>query len=105
MHNGKPKKETPIEFEESSGNVFADLGLDNPEALLATSKLIVKLRIAMEDRNLTDSAAARCLGITRAALTALLRGDFDLFSDTEIRRFTRMVRQLAVKPRKARAAK
>ena len=35
MRNGKARKATPIEFEEGSGNVFADLELPNADELLA----------------------------------------------------------------------
>ena len=105
MLNGKPKKKTSMEFEQSSGNVFADLGLENPEALLATAKLISQLRDSMEVRKLTESAAARQLGIARKDLAALLRGNFDLFSDAEIKGFTRMLRRPARRARKLAATK
>ena len=101
MNNGKQPKEAPIECEESCGNVFADLELENPEALLATSKLIGRLRDSMEDRGLTETTAARRLGIARKDLAALLSGNFDLFSDAEIRSFTRVLRR----PSKARVKK
>ncbi|MBI2806236.1 MAG: XRE family transcriptional regulator [Planctomycetes bacterium] len=80
MKVGKKKRTTPIEFEESCGNVFADLGLENPEELLAKSMLITRIRSAMEKRNLTEPAAAKRLDVARSALAAVLRGDLDRFS-------------------------
>jgi predicted XRE-type DNA-binding protein len=100
MNNGKPPKKAPIECEDSCGNVFADLGLENPEALLATAKLIGRLRDAMEDRNLTESTAARQLGIARKDLAGLLRGNFDLYPDAEIASFTRKLRRVIPLPNK-----
>ena len=105
MNNGRKQKDTPMEVEESSGNIFADIGLDNPEALLATAKLVLRLRVAIEERKLTEAGAARQLGIARADLAALLRGEFDRFSDAEIKRFTRMIRRPVAKSSKARATK
>jgi predicted XRE-type DNA-binding protein len=105
MNNGKPARKAPIEVERSCGNVFADLGLENPEALLATAKLISRLRDSMEARKLTESAAARQLGIARADLAALFRGDFDRFSDGEIRGLTRRLRRPASRPRKVGTTK
>ena len=100
MNNGKPPKRAPIECEDSCGNVFADLGLENPDALLATSKLIGRLRDAMEVRKLTETTAARELCIARKDLAGLLRGNFGLFSDVEIARFTRKLRRAVVRQNK-----
>ena len=91
MNNGKVRKEIPLEVEESSGNVFADLGLDNPEELLAKSKLLLKIRLALEKRGLSEAKAARQLGITRTELHAALRGDLDRFSETELEGFIRIL--------------
>ena len=77
MKNGKPKSKTKIKVEKSCGNVFRDLGLDNPELLLVKSTLISEIRTVMEERRLADPAAARTLGITPDGVYALLRGDVD----------------------------
>lgn len=58
-----------------SGNVFADLGFSNPEGELTKGKLVIQLREAIESRGLTQSAAARQLGISRPTLSRTLRGD------------------------------
>jgi predicted XRE-type DNA-binding protein len=105
MNNGKQPKKAATEFEESSGNIFADLGLENPEALLATAKLTGRLRDAIEECKLTETSAARRLGIPRKHLADLLRGNFDLFSDAKIKDFTRAVRQRVARPKKVHAGK
>jgi predicted XRE-type DNA-binding protein len=86
MKLGKRKK-TPIQFEESSGNVFADLGLENPDVLLAKSTLITRIRTAMTKRKLTEAAAAKRLGLARADLAGALRGDLARFSISELKAF------------------
>jgi predicted XRE-type DNA-binding protein len=77
MRNGKPKGKTRIKVERSCGNVFRDLGLENPELLLVKSTLIVEIRATMEELHLTDEAAAKVLEITPDDVYALLRGDVD----------------------------
>jgi predicted XRE-type DNA-binding protein len=77
MRNGKPKGKTRIKVEESCGNVFRDLGLENPELLLVKATLISEIRTTMEERHLTDAAAAKAMGITPDDLDALLRGDVE----------------------------
>jgi predicted XRE-type DNA-binding protein len=77
MRNGKPKGKTKIKVERSCGNVFRDLGLENPELLLAKSTLIVEIHRTMEELPLTDAAAAKVLGITPDDVDAVLRGDVE----------------------------
>jgi predicted XRE-type DNA-binding protein len=72
----KPKGKSR-KVEESCGNVFRDLGLENPELLLVKSTLIVEIRASMEELHPTDSAAAKVLGITPDSVDALLRGDVE----------------------------
>lgn len=45
-------------FEQSSGNVYADLGLAEPEALLAKAKLVRAIGKIVEGRGWTDRVAA-----------------------------------------------
>lgn len=52
-----------IHLEESSGNVFADLGLPNPEERLAKSGLAIRIAAAIRARRLTQAGAARILKI------------------------------------------
>lgn len=52
--------------EESSGNVFADLGLPNSEQELVKAKLTVEIYRILRDRKVTQTEAARLLGTTQA---------------------------------------
>ncbi len=54
-----------IEFEIGSGNVFRDLGLKNPEERLAKAHLAAQIMFILEERKLTQTAAAKLLGIAQ----------------------------------------
>ncbi len=62
--------------QESSGNVFADLGFGPEEAeeLTAKSTLILALRGAMTDRALTQKQAAKVCGTDQPTLSKVLHG-------------------------------
>lgn len=69
-----------IDAHESSGNVFADLGLPNPEERLAKAELVVRIKEMMEEQGLTQEQTAERTGIPRPALSNLLRGSTSGFS-------------------------
>lgn len=76
-----------IEYEESSGNVFADLGLPNPEERMAKALLSIAIEDAIEERELTDAAAANLIGCTEAELSRVIRGDLSGFCMDRLFRF------------------
>ena len=61
-----------IEVEEGSGNVFADIGLPNPEERLAKADLAIRIGEAIRARRLTQTRAAHivpvCAGIPKRVL-------------------------------------
>ena len=61
------------DYEKSSGNVFADLGLPNSEQELLKAKLTVQIYQIIKHRGLTQSKAAELLGTTQAQVSALMR--------------------------------
>lgn len=66
----------------SGGNVFADLGFDPEEAehLRLRAALMVALTRVIEERGLTQSAAAKLFHVTQPRVSNLVRGRIDLFS-------------------------
>ena len=80
------KKDT-IEFEESSGNIFADIGLPNPEEHLAKAELAFHLCQIIRARKLTQVATAKLLGIKQPNVSALMKGHLDGFSAERLFRF------------------
>ncbi len=76
----KKKGEKPVPIEQSSGNVFADLGLKKPEELLAKAELVQRIADIIAERKLTQVRAAKLLGVDQPKVSALLRGKLDGFS-------------------------
>lgn len=63
--------EEKITFRESSGNVFADFGLEDADDLMAKTELALAIRRHIEQRGLTQTQAARLLGTTQARVSEL----------------------------------
>ena len=61
------------DYEESSGNVFADLGFRNSKQELLKAKLTVEIYKLLKKRDVTQNEAARLLGTTQAQVSALMR--------------------------------
>lgn len=71
----------------SSGNVFADLGLPNPEEALAKAELAHKIILLIRERGLTQVQAAKLLGVDQPKVSALFRGQLTGFSLERLMRF------------------
>lgn len=78
------KQSPKIEFEESSGNVFADLSLDHPEELLIRAQLGHSVRIILEKRNLKQREIGKLLGIKQPEVSNLMNGRYTLFSQERL---------------------
>jgi predicted XRE-type DNA-binding protein len=77
------KKQNPIEeieCEISSGNVFADLGIENPEEELTKAKLVWEIELIIKKRKLSQAEAAKVMGINQPKVSALIRRKLDGFS-------------------------
>src|SRR6202048_5571525 len=68
------------EVYKGSCNLFADLGLPNPEERLLKSRIVSELHQLIKQRGLTQVKAAKLIGIHQPDLSLLLRGDFDDYS-------------------------
>jgi predicted XRE-type DNA-binding protein len=69
-----------LEFEPSSGNVFADIGIANPEQALAKAEIARQVNRIIQARGLTQAAAAALLGIDQPRVSALSKGRLTFFS-------------------------
>src|SRR3954452_24124355 len=83
----KANVKTDETVEASSGNVFADLGLKNPEELLAKAELVQRISDIIAERKLTQARAGKVLGIDQPKVSALRRGKLDGFSLDRLFRF------------------
>jgi predicted XRE-type DNA-binding protein len=57
-----------------SGNVFADLGFDNPEEELLKAKLVREIRAIIKRRRLTQAKAADLMGLKQPDVSAISTG-------------------------------
>lgn len=69
-----------IEHYPSSGNVFKDGNIPNPELALRKAELIMKIDQIISERKLTQKEAAKLLGTTQPKLSALLHGKLSSFT-------------------------
>lgn len=76
-----------IKSETSCGNVFADLGLPNPEELLAKAELAIQIRRLIKQKKLTQKSAAELLEIDQPKISLLLAGKLSGFSLERLLRF------------------
>ena len=66
--------------ERGSGNVFADLDLPDADAHLLKAELVSRIDSIVRQRRITQTEAARLLGLSQPDVSRLLRGDFRQYS-------------------------
>jgi predicted XRE-type DNA-binding protein len=76
-----------ISVQDSSGNVFADLGLPNPDKLLVKAELVRRISEIINQQNMTQGQAAELLGIEQSQISALMRGKLSDFSTERLFQF------------------
>jgi len=69
-----------ITVKRGSGNVFADLGFDNPEEEKLKAQLVREIRDIIKHRRLTQAKAAELLGLKQPDVSALTIGRVHKFS-------------------------
>lgn len=72
---------------QSSGNVFADLGLADAEDLLAKANLALHIRNTIKTRKLTQTRAAELLGLDQPKVSSIVNGRLEGFSTNRLMRF------------------
>jgi predicted XRE-type DNA-binding protein len=75
----------------SSGNVYADLGLPNPEVRKAKAELARQIDAILAERNLTKKAVD-ILGISQCSASNLLDGRLSEFSLERLTHFLTILR-------------
>ena len=92
-----------ISFVTSSGNVFADLNLPEPEELLAKSALGMQIFDAIRERGWTQAQAAASLDIPQPTVSLLMGAKLAGFSiERLLRLLLRLDRdiEIAVRPKR-----
>ncbi|MEO0014003.1 MAG: hypothetical protein RLZZ535_2392 [Cyanobacteriota bacterium] len=73
-----------IEYEVSSGNVFADMDLEDADELLLRAKLGYTVRKILENRHLKQQEIAELLNIKQPEVSNLMNGKYHLFSESRL---------------------
>jgi predicted XRE-type DNA-binding protein len=81
------RKGEKIEIFASSGNVFADLGLAEAEEKQTRVRLAVAINEIIQARQMSQSAAARCLRVNQPKVSALLNYQLQGFSVERLMKF------------------
>jgi predicted XRE-type DNA-binding protein len=74
-------------YVEGSGNIYADLGVGNPQEARAKADLAHRIVDIIEGRKLTQVQAAKVLGVDQPKVSALMRGRLTDFSIERLLRF------------------
>ena len=101
------KKSSNTQFERSSGNVFADLNIPNPEEALAKAELARQINRIIKKRKLTQEEAAVELGTVQPKISALMSGKFSGFSLEKLFKFLNKLGQdvtIKIKPKQPQPA-
>ena len=96
------KKQT-LEYDRSTGNVFADLGLPDAAEQLIKAGIFVKIDRIIRQRRITQAAAAELMGIDQPKVSAMQRGQFRGYSVERLMRFLVALGhdvEIVVKPRR-----
>lgn len=68
----------------SSGNVYADIGVAQPEAMLAKAQLAQRVGSIIAARKLTQREVAEIIGVPQPKLANILRGQFRGASEAKL---------------------
>jgi predicted XRE-type DNA-binding protein len=85
--------EETTEIYEGSGNVFADLGLEDAEGLYTRAKIGFQVLTILQDRKLKQEEAAKILNIEQPEISLLMRGHFNHFSTERLLDFLKKLDQ------------
>ena len=78
---------------EGSGNVFADLGLPNPEQELVKAQLTLQIYTILKNSGMTQVEIAKILGVQQPQVSLLMRNRAGNFSIGRLMEFLTALRQ------------
>ncbi len=87
------KKITEIEFEISSDNIFADLGLEDADELYTRAALGVQVLRIIRERGYSQKEAAEFLGLKQPEVSAIMCAKFSRFSQERLIAFLNKLNQ------------
>ncbi len=81
----------PEPIDRGTDNIFADLGLPEPETHKLKAELVVQLRAIFTERGLSQTEAGALIGISQPEVSRIFRGHF---SEVSVERLMRMLTRL-----------
>ncbi len=78
------KMRKPIEFQQGSGSVYADLGRKDADQLLARAQIGFHVFKILEDKKLKQREIADVLGIAQPDVSHLMNGHFSRFTTDKL---------------------
>jgi predicted XRE-type DNA-binding protein len=81
------RRTSGLTFEEGSDNIFADIGVRNPEDSLLRAKLAKRIAEIVEREKLTQTQIARILGVDQSKVSKLVHGRISGFTSDRLLRF------------------
>jgi predicted XRE-type DNA-binding protein len=73
-----------VEVRRGSGNVFADLEINDAEKQKIKTGLVIEIRKAINKLGLTQTEAATKMGISQPKVSDMMRGNFDNLSERKL---------------------
>jgi predicted XRE-type DNA-binding protein len=104
MTTNRPNLEENIEFELSSGNVFADIGFENSQEMLLKSELVRQINHTIKGRELSSAQAKELLNLDDDMLANLSRGRLTELTIENLFRYLNILGrdlEVVLKPRSA----
>jgi predicted XRE-type DNA-binding protein len=74
------RKKSDERVTRGSGNVFADIGIGQPEEALAKARIVETIADLLTHQDLSQQQAGRLVGLTQPQISRLVRGDTREFS-------------------------
>lgn len=94
----KDREEAESELEAGSGNVFADLGLDDSDELYARAKIGFHVYQIVKRKKLAQREIAALLGIKQPEVSHLMNGHFSRFTTDKLLDFLkRLERKVTIR--------
>lgn len=97
----KRTRKNGIRVTGSSGNIFADLGLPNPEQELLKAQLTLQIYTILKDTGMTQTEIAKILGVRQPQVSLLMRNRAGNFSVGRLMEFLTALRwdvEITVRP-------
>ncbi len=79
------------DYEISSDNVFADLGLEDSEELLTRARLMHELGLLIKSSKFSQKQIAQKLGISQPKVSMLISGKFNEFSSEKLMHYLSLI--------------